>query len=36
MAADQAQALPQLRQALDILNRHVYDYIRRARREKAA
>jgi hypothetical protein len=36
MAADQAQAPPQLRQALDILNRHVDDYISRARLGKAA
>ena len=36
MAADQPQAPPQLRQALDILTRHVDDYISRARLGKAA
>jgi hypothetical protein len=36
MAADQAQALPELRQALRTLNRHVDDYISRARLGKAA
>jgi hypothetical protein len=36
MAADQAQAPPQLRQALDVLSQHVDDYIDRARLGKAA
>jgi hypothetical protein len=36
MAADQPQAPPELRQALDTLNRHVDDYISRARLGKAA
>jgi hypothetical protein len=36
MAADQAQAPPELRQALDTLNWHVDDYISRARLGKAA
>jgi hypothetical protein len=36
MAADQAQAPPQLRQALDIITQHVDDYIDRARLGKAA
>jgi hypothetical protein len=36
MAADQAQAPPELRQALRTLNRHVDDYITRARLGKAA
>jgi hypothetical protein len=36
MAAGQPQAPPELRQALDTLNRHVDDYISRARLGKAA
>ena len=36
MAADQPQAPPELRHALDTLNRHVEDYINRARLGKAA
>jgi hypothetical protein len=36
MAADQAQAPPELRQALDTLGQHVDDYISRARLGKAA
>jgi hypothetical protein len=36
MASDQPQAPPELRQALDPLNRHVDDYISRARLGKAA
>ncbi len=36
MAADQPQAPPELRQALDTLNQHVDDYINRARLGKAA
>jgi hypothetical protein len=36
MAADQAQAPPELRQALDTLSRHVDDYISRARLGKTA
>jgi hypothetical protein len=36
MAADQPQAPPELRQALDTLNRHVDDYVNRARIGKAA
>jgi hypothetical protein len=36
MAADQAQAPPELRQALRTLNQHVDDYITRARLGKAA
>jgi hypothetical protein len=36
MAADQPQAPPDLREALRTLNRHVDDYISRARLEKAA
>ena len=36
MAADQPQAPPELRQALDTLNRHLEDYINRARLGKAA
>ena len=36
MAADQPQAPPELRQALDTLSRHVDDYISRARLGKAA
>jgi hypothetical protein len=36
MAADQPQAQPELRQALDTLNRHADDYISRARLGKAA
>jgi hypothetical protein len=36
MAADQAQAPPELRQALHVLNQHVDDYISRARLGKAA
>jgi hypothetical protein len=35
MAADQSQAPPELRQALDTLNLHVDDYIDRARLGKA-
>jgi DNA-binding PadR family transcriptional regulator len=36
MAADQAQAPPELRQALDVISQHVDDYISRARLGKAA
>jgi hypothetical protein len=36
MAADQPQAPPELRQALDTMNRHVDDYISRARLGRAA
>ena len=36
MAADQAQAPPELRQALDVISHHVDDYITRARLGKAA
>ena len=36
MAADQAQAPPELRQALDVISQHVDDYISRARIGKAA
>jgi hypothetical protein len=36
MAADQPQAPPELRPALDTLNRHVDDYVSRARLGKAA
>jgi hypothetical protein len=36
MAADQPQAPPELREALRILNRHVEDYVTRARLGKAA
>jgi hypothetical protein len=36
MAADQAQAPPELRQALDVISQHVDDYISRARPGKAA
>jgi hypothetical protein len=36
MAADQPQPPPELRQAPDTLNRHVDDYISRARLGKAA
>ena len=36
MAADQAQAPPELRQALDVISHHVDDYISRARLGKAA
>jgi len=36
MAADQAQAPPELRQALDVISQHVDDYITRARLGKAA
>jgi hypothetical protein len=36
MAADQAQALPGLRQALRAINQHVDDYITRTRLGKAA
>jgi hypothetical protein len=36
MAADQAQAPPELRQALDVISQHVDDYIDRARLPKAA
>jgi hypothetical protein len=36
MAADQAQAPPELRQALDVISQHVDDYIDRARLGKAA
>ena len=36
MAADQAQAPPELRQALRTLSQHVDDYIDRARLGKAA
>ncbi|MGH3294316.1 MAG: hypothetical protein ACRDP7_21175, partial [Trebonia sp.] len=36
MAADQAQASPELRQALRTINQHVDDYINRARIAKAA
>jgi predicted MarR family transcription regulator len=36
MAADQAQAPPELRHALDVISQHVDDYISRARLGKAA
>jgi hypothetical protein len=36
MAADQPQAPPELRQALDVINQHVDDYISHARLGKAA
>ena len=36
MAADQAQAPPELRQALHTIDQHVDDYIDRARLGKAA
>jgi hypothetical protein len=36
MAADQAHASPELRQALDVISQHVDDYISRARLKKAA
>jgi predicted MarR family transcription regulator len=36
MAADQAQAPPDLRHALDVITQHVDDYISRARLGKAA
>ena len=36
MAADQPQAPPELREALRTLNRHVDDYVTRARLGKAA
>ena len=36
MAADQPQAPPELRQALDVISQHVDDYISRARLGKAA
>ena len=36
MAADQPQAPPELRQALDVIGQHVDDYISRARLGKAA
>jgi hypothetical protein len=36
MAAGQAQAPPELRQALDVISQHVDDYISRARLGKAA
>jgi hypothetical protein len=36
MAADQPQAPPELRQALDVITQHVDDYISRARLGKAA
>ena len=36
MAADQAQAPPELRQALDVISHHVDDYIDRARLGKAS
>ena len=36
MAADQAQAPPELRQALGVISQHVDDYISRARLGKAA
>jgi hypothetical protein len=36
MAADQAPAPPELRQALDVISQHVDDYISRARLGKAA
>jgi hypothetical protein len=36
MAADQIQAPPDLRQALDVISQHVDDYINRARLGKAA
>jgi hypothetical protein len=36
MAADQPQAPPELRQALDLITQHIDDYISRARLGKAA
>ena len=36
MAADQPQAPPELRQALDVISHHVNDHISRARPGKAA
>ena len=36
MAADQAQAPPELRQALDVISHHVDDHINRTRLGKAA